>query len=95
MRQDPITGTMVENTEKRIIRLYKGEHIHPKYLNCDQVLIVQCGLVVIYLEDEFGKKEIVDFKIPGESLHMKFKIDEDKIHQLQGKILEYTEILVL
>lgn len=94
MEQDLITGTMVEPTEKRIIRLYEGEHIHPKYLNCDQVLIVQCGFIVIYLEDEFGKKEIIDFKIPGENLQTKTKIDNDKIQRLQGKMLEYTEILI-
>jgi len=84
-----------ENNEKKIICLYEGEHIYPKCLNCDQVLIVQCGFIVIYLEDEFGKKKIIDFKIPGENLQMKFKNDEDKIHQLQGKMLEYTEILIL
>lgn len=86
--------TMEENNERKIVRLYEGEHIHPMYLISDQVLIVQCGFIVIYLEDEFGKKEIVDFKIPGENLQTKTKIDEDKIHLLQGKILEYTEILI-
>jgi hypothetical protein len=78
---------MAEPTEKRIIRLYEGEHIHPKYLNCDQVLIVQCGLIVIYVLDEFGKKEIVDLKISGENLQTKTKTDNDKIQQLQGKML--------
>jgi len=81
--------------ERDVICLYEGEHIHPKCLNSDLALIVQCGFIIIYLEDEFGKKKIIDFKIPGENLQIKFEIDEDKIHQLQGKILEYTEILVL
>ena len=83
------------NKGKEIICLYKGEHIHPKWLNCGYILIVLCGFIVIYLEDEFGKKTIIDFKIPGGNLQMTYKIDEDKIHQLQGKILEYTEILIL
>ena len=81
--------------ERDVICLYEGEHIHPKCLNSDLALIVQCGFIIIYIEDEFGKKKIIDFKIPGENLQIKFEIDEDKIHQLQGKILEYTEILVL
>jgi len=80
--------------EPNTVRLFEGEHIHPKCLNSDQALIVHRGFIIIYLEDEFGKKKIIDFKTPGEDLQMKFKIDENKIHQLQGKILEYTEILV-
>jgi hypothetical protein len=50
---------------------------------------------VVYLEDELGIKEVIDFKIPGENLEVKLKIDEDKIHQLQGKVMEYIEVLVL
>jgi len=84
-----------DKNEPKIIQLYKGEHIHPKCFNSDLAIIVQSGFIVIYLEDENKKKEIIDFKIPGENLQMKFKIDEVKIHQLQGKILENTEILVL
>ena len=84
----------VDNSKKNIICLYEGEHIHPECLNSDQVLIVLRGFIVIYLEDEHGNKEIIDFKLPGENIQMKFKIDEDKISMLQGKAMEYTEIMV-
>jgi len=86
---------MVENSKNNIFCLYEGEHIFPKCLNSDRTLIVQCGFIVIYLEDKFGKKEIIDFKIPGDDLRVNLKIDKDRVSQLQGKIIEYTEILVL
>jgi len=78
--------------EKKIIRFYAGEYILPKYLITDQALVLRCGFIVIYLEDENGKKKIIDFKIPGENLHTKFKISKEKLHQIQVKALEYTEI---
>lgn len=50
---------------KGMLSAYEGEHIHQKCLNSDLALIVQCGFIIISLEDEFGKKKIIDFKISG------------------------------
>lgn len=84
-----------ESFDKRIIYVLRNGHVPNEYFKNNQILIVQCGFVMIYLEDENGRKEIIDFKNPGDILRTKPEISKEKLSQMRGMALEYSEILIL
>jgi CRP-like cAMP-binding protein len=88
---DEILG---EHNDLEVICFQLGEHIPPKYLNSSQKVIVQSGLIAIYLEDLNGKKDIIDFIEPCDILRTKSKINNEKLLQTRGMALEDSEILV-
>ena len=94
MNQDLLSGTIGGSNENNTIQLYEDWQIPRNILKNDQLLITQ-GFIVIYLVNELGVKKIVDFKRTGETLNIESYDLNEKLNQIRGMALEYSEILII
>jgi DNA/RNA endonuclease YhcR with UshA esterase domain len=93
MNQNLLSGTSVGSNDINTIQLHEGWQIPRNILSTDELQIIK-GLIVIYLEDKFGTINFVDFKRTGETLKIESYDLNEKLNQVRGMALAYSEIKI-
>lgn len=94
MDQNLLSKTIEESSDSNTIQLFENWQIPRNILRNDQLLILK-GFIIIYLQNEQGKKNIIDFKRSGETCVIESYHLKDKLSQVHAIALEYSEILIL